>query len=123
MFVFPAVAPPMVTVTHSPDTVYTDEDFNLTCTIKLIEQVDTDVTVDVSLTGPGVPDSDPTMVSAGMYESTVTLNLDTAGSRLYVCTAVVSPDGTPFVTGTSRVDTETITIGEYMLQYTQSLIR
>ena len=109
----------MVTVTHSPDTVYTSEDFTLTCTIVVDEAiVDTTVMVTAMWSGPegaltgGTTPTDPD--SDGTYESTLTLREDTAGSVEYTCTAAVSPDGDqPFVTASDEgADPETVTIGE-----------
>ena len=114
--ILPSVATPMVTVTHSPDTVYTDEDFTLTCTIVVDSAVDTAVMVTAEWSGPdgALTGSDPTMMSDGTYVSTLALNLDTAGSVDYTCTAMVSPDGTPFVTASAvGDDSEIVTIGEF----------
>ena len=102
----------MVTVSHRPHTVYTGEVFTLTCTIVVGPVVDTNVMVTATWTGPqGTPtSSNPTLVSAGTYKSTLRLNLDTAGPRDYTCNAAVSPHRTPLVRSNSGVGSKTITI-------------
>ena len=115
----PAVTTPMVTLSHSPETVYTSDNITLNCTIELDPAVNTAVMVTAMWTGPDglITGSDFTMM---LYESTLTLNLDTAGSALYGCNATVTPIGTPFVMSNNGMDSETITIRK--CTYIQSLI-
>ena len=108
------VPTPMVTVMSDPLNPRVGDSVTLTCTIVPVDEpaVDTAVMVTAVWTGPEGPltGTDPTMVSAGTYESTLTLTtLSNAGA--YTCTANVSPDGTSFVTA-SVMSSDFVTAGE-----------
>ena len=115
--ILPADASPMVTVSRSPDTVYTGDNITLTCTIVVDPAVNTAVMVTAvwSRLEQTVTASDLTMVSNRTYKSTLTLtSLETTDSGDYTCTATVSPDGTPFVTASNKgAHSVTVTIGRF----------
>ena len=113
-----------VMVTQAPDrTLYTEDDFTLTCTIELNEAVDTGVDVTVVWTGP----PGDTVLSTGgritvsdvtgsrpTYQSRVDItSLEISDSGAYTCNATASPDGTTFVTASEATSNTTdVTIGK-----------
>ena len=104
---------------NNTKTVYTDEDFNLACTIVVdCAIVNTAVMVTAMWTGSNekkLAGTSPTEIGMnGTYESTLTLNLDTAGLVEYTCTATVSPLETPFIASSDEgSDSEVVTIGKF----------
>ena len=111
----PPVAITMVTVTSNNTDPVVGDDITLSCTTKLDSAVDTDVTLTAVWSGPegGLTGSDPTMVSAGTYESILTLtSVETSNSGDYTCTAMASSDDV-FVTDSEPVSVSlTITVGK-----------
>ena len=99
----PSVPPPTVTLTSTPITTsyYAGTPLNLTCTVQLIPQVDTNVIFNSLWTGPGGQISSGVgrvSLSSGVNQTTVQFYpLNTTDTGVYNCSVSVSRSGQQYV--------------------------
>ncbi|KAL5486438.1 hypothetical protein EMCRGX_G018913 [Ephydatia muelleri] len=97
------VPPPTVTITSTPITTsyYAGTPLNLTCTVQLIPQVDTNVIFNSLWTGPGGQISSGVgrvSLSSGVNQTTVQIYpLNTTDTGVYNCSVSVSASGQQYV--------------------------
>ena len=121
-FSYHAVPQPTVDVLVPVSPFYAGTNLTLNCTIMVIEQVDTAVTVTITWTGPGdmeLPDDERiTVMQPSSFLSTLTLTpLDSGDNGDYTCEANVSADSSEFVSGsTTSMDMQTLILEGKLLQ-------
>ena len=117
------VPPPTLAFVRVPDTDVTlrhGDTLTLTCTIEFeSDDVDSVVTVDGELSGPGLASVNTvTEVSPLMYELTleVTALQATATPDTYTCTVTANPGPSEMnvIASTQQITTVDITVGEYL---------
>ena len=103
MQLFSTVPPPNVTLTSTPiaTSYYAGTPLNLTCTVQLIPQVDTNVIFNSLWTGPGGQISSGVgrvSLSSGVNQTTVQFYpLNTTDTGVYNCSVSVSTSGQQYV--------------------------
>ena len=100
-------------VSTSPAAIFAGMSFNITCSIELLEEVESGVSLQVMWTGPG--GSTPTGTLAGSvmsYTSNISETAAAMSGDNYTCSASLMSSVSFLTSSTTSIDTITVDVGK-----------
>ena len=99
-------------VSTSPAAIFAGMSFTLTCSIELLEEVASDVTLQVMWTGPGGSTPGTLAGSSMSYTSTISVTAAAMSGDNYTCSASLVSSVSFLTSSTTTTDTITVGVGK-----------
>ena len=117
MYVFNLVrAPSSVNVSTSAAAIFAEMSFTLTCSIELLEEVASGVTLQVMWTGPSGSTPTGTLAGSGTsYTSTISTTAAALSGDEYTCSSSLVSSVAFLTSSTTTAETITIDVGKWHL--------
>ena len=114
MYSIPLVrAPSSVNVSTSPAAIFSGMSFTLSCSIEILEEVASGVSLQVMWTGPGGSTPTGTLAGSGTsYTSTISETAVVMSDNNYTCSANLVSSVSFLTSSTTSTDTITVGVGK-----------
>ena len=100
-------------VSTSAAAIFAEMSFNITCSIELLEEVASGVSLQVMWTGPGGSTPTGTLAGSGMsYTSTISATAAAMSGDNYTCSASLMSSVSFLASSTTSIDTITVDVSK-----------